>query len=239
MGANTKPFWSPTHARVGFTTVGTQKGKNRQRRYAAAGDHHIASWRRSHFVNRYNLTAPAPERVYGAYRREATMQSLRFFGVTGGILLVLAAKAWGVSQCVVGCTAQYRMCVETGVVALHASGLECREILDPHAKYDCITGSGDAYRAASLSCRTDAKSCKASCAPAPDVDETCLENCAGQLGSCAGGVLQAALSCVRGCRTAPDYLTCTQGCLAALQADGAPCGDDFTTCLGGCVPPTP
>jgi hypothetical protein len=165
------------------------------------------------------------------------MRWFRSIGVTGVVLLVLAAKAWGVSQCAVGCRAQLLMCMETGLVARTACQYDC--IANAAPRGFCMRDCSLAYRPVRLACMADAKSCKASCLPAPDLDETCLENCAAQLGSCAGGVRTAAISCLRGCKTASDHLTCTQGCLATAQADGAGCGDDFTTCLGGCALTTP
>ena len=183
-------------------------------------------------------TRPHTKRIR-CIREVVVMRSLRFIPLTGVILFVRAGNASGVSKCAVGCRAQSRMCVQTGKVAWLACVQDCRENADPSAVSDCKRGCAQTFSATRSACTTDAKSCKASCAPAPDLDETCLGSCGIELVSCLGPALQAARACVTDCKTAPDRLTCLQSCLAAAQADDAACGDDFTTCLGACVPPAP
>lgn len=165
------------------------------------------------------------------------MRSLRFTGTTALIVCVLASYAWGVSKCVIGCRAQMSMCGQTALIAQLACRADCSDNADPRA---CRRGCMQTFSATKRdTCVPDAKSCKASCAPGADLDMTCLGSCGTDLQSCLQPVRQAAIACVLGCKSAPDRLTCLQGCLAAAQADGTTCGDDFTTCVGACASPAP
>jgi hypothetical protein len=166
------------------------------------------------------------------------MRSLSFIGVTGMVLFTLAGSAWGMSKCAVGCRAQLRMRFETALVASTVCRLDCRDS-DPSTARDCSSGCRGALRDARQTYRIDANGCRDSCAPASDLDESCLEGCATQLQSCAGPVRMTAVSCARACKTAPDRLSCLQACLATAQADDTACGDAFDTCLTDCAPPAP
>ena len=168
------------------------------------------------------------------------MRSYRFIAVTGVILFVLAGNASGVSKCAVGCRAQSKVCLYTAQVARLACVQDCRDNADPGALRDCRRGCRQTFSATKwYTCIPEWKSCKANCAPGPDVDEACLETCGTELTNCLVPVLQAARACVDDCDTAPDRLTCLQGCLASAQADGDACADNYTGCLGTCGPPAP
>src|SRR5262249_18918373 len=132
--------------------------------------------------------------------------------VTG--LLVLAGNAQAMSPCVHGCRVQAKMCQVTGRVALRACRLDCRLNADPFLLGDCMHGCRDDFGGQMAGCRADRLGCVASCAPAPDVDATCLNDCGTQLIGCVGPALGTAYACVLTCARVsdrPTRLTCLQG----------------------------
>jgi len=149
------------------------------------------------------------------------MRSLRFIGVMVAALLVLAGHAWAVGVCVAGCGAQAHVCAQAGRLAQVPCASGCRQNTGLGAGIECARGCARTASAAVRACATDAKTCKASCAPAPDVDDTCLESCGTALTACLSPTF-----------TAP-------GVLSTAQANGAGCGDSFTTCVAACPTAAP
>lgn len=164
------------------------------------------------------------------------MRSLRFIGVTALFLIVLTGNAWAVGKCRVGCTVQYRTCTYRGLW----TRLACLDVCRANRGSlglgfgPCVRDCALTFSGARRQCFGDSRNCGTSCAPEPNLDEACLENCGTQLTTCEQGVLSVGLPCVNGCRTAADPVTCLQGCVAVADAAGDMCGSDFTACLSTC-----
>lgn len=169
------------------------------------------------------------------------MKPLRFVAVASVVFFALAGNAWGMSKCAAGCRKQLELCMRKGTITRFACKEDCRLRYPDSAwqQIDCSGWCRQTFQATRSACKIDRRSCRDNCASAPDVDESCLESCGPQLISCIAGVLRTARSCVSACKTASDRLTCYNACLAAVDTDGAACGDAYDTCVGACgvLPP--
>ena len=146
------------------------------------------------------------------------------------------------AQCVRGCAVAKRSCVQTARTVSLACKADCRANSAPTALGACMRGCSDTFRASKDLCRTDQKSCIGDCKagmPAGGqsaVDGSCLGSCGMELGQCAQGVVDAARTCIRGCRTSDDRPACLGGCAEAAQTGAEACASGFETCGTGCPP---
>jgi hypothetical protein len=147
------------------------------------------------------------------------------------------------AQCVVGCNMQMKGCVQTARVTKLACKQDCRQNAAHDQRGACMKACTDTFRGTKDTCRTDHATCIGGCVPPmpgggePPADTACRGGCGSDLADCAKGVVTAAKACVSGCRTAPDRLTCLQGCATTAETDAGTCATDFETCATGCAPP--
>ena len=187
------------------------------------------------------------------------MQSFRVMVVAvmaGAAIPVLAATAHATpgggipagtsaAQCVRGCNAQKKTCIQAARTIALACKLDCRQNTVPNQLGTCMKACATTFRGSKDMCRTVKKDCIAGCRPpapvggAPSVDASCLGTCGTDLAECAQGVITPAKACVRGCRSAPDRLMCLQGCAATAAMGGEACASDFETCGTSCASPAP
>lgn len=185
------------------------------------------------------------------------MQSIRVLMIAGMAAVAVPALAGSAyagaavglpagtsaGQCFVGCNMQKKGCVQGARVTKLACKQDCRQNAAPDQRGACMKTCVGTFRGTKDTCHTDHTTCIAACIPSPPVageppvDAACVEGCGPDLADCAQGVVTAAKACVTGCRTAPDRLTCLQGCAATAQTDAGTCASDFETCVTGCSPP--
>jgi len=185
------------------------------------------------------------------------MKSLRVIViaiVAGAAVPILAGGAYAAvglpagtsaAQCVRGCSMQKKECIQTARTTALACKLDCRTNTAPTALGACMKGCSSTFRGTKDTCRADQKTCIAGCTSGTPiggttaVDAACLSSCGTDLAACAGGVIATAKTCLGGCRTAPDRLSCLQGCGAAAETGGQTCATEFETCGTSCPPATP
>ena len=165
--------------------------------------------------------------------------------IAGAALPVLAdgaqaqdglAAGTSAAQCVRGCAALKRECVQTGRTTMLACKLDCRENTAPTELGTCMRGCSTAFRDTKDMCRTDQKACIGGCRDGT-VDGACLGLCGSDLADCAKAVGDAGRTCRKGCRSADDRPSCLTGCGAAAQAGGEACAADFANCGASCGAP--
>src|SRR5262249_50436020 len=130
------------------------------------------------------------------------------------------AAGTSAGQCVRGCSAQKKACIQAArTTALSCKG-DCRANTAPTELGACMRGCAATFRDSKDTCRADQKTCITGCRPAPPVagapavDASCLGSCGTDLAECARGVVTTAKTCLTGCRTAPDRLPCLKDCAA-------------------------
>ena len=200
----------------------------------------------------------APESVVSArsavlFRGGSTMQSFRTFMIAVMacfVVPVLAGAAHAgdglaagtsAGQCVRGCSAQKKACIQAARTVSLACKRDCRENSAPTELGACMRGCSTTFRDSKDTCRADQKTCIAGCRAASDggassAEVACNGSCGMDLADCARGVVTAAKTCLTGCRTAPDRLACLQGCAATAMTGAQTCASNFESCGTGCSP---
>jgi hypothetical protein len=155
----------------------------------------------------------------------------------GGILAV-HGRASAALPCPAGCGGQKKACVQTARVSKLTCKQDCRTNADHTALGACMQTCSGTFRSAKTTCQADLVSCLDTCNPSsppgPPPPNSCLGTCGTDLATCAKGVVTQARTCVAGCRSASDHLTCLQDCAAAAKQGAATCASDFETCRVGC-----
>jgi hypothetical protein len=192
-------------------------------------------------------------------RRRFSMQTLRAMTVAALAVLLIplfssrahAHPGFGVpagtatAQCVVGCNMQKKGCIQSARTTALACKQNCRATSAPTAIGSCARGCMTTFLSSVTTCRTDQKTCLAGCVPSgppsgppptpSSSDVSCLGTCGMDLAGCAQGVVSQAKTCITGCRTATDRLTCFQGCATSATSGAQTCATDFQTCRSsGC-----
>jgi len=161
--------------------------------------------------------------------------------LTGG----LALTAWANDQpCGEGCGLQMKACVKTARTGMLSCKMNCRTGSDPNGIGSCMRTCKTTFRSHQGDCRQGIQGCLGSCQGnepnAPSGSSGCVAQCGENLGMCAQGVVSAAKTCLAGCRTASDRLSCLEGCAAQAEQGAAGCASGFASCLSGCgVTPPP
>jgi hypothetical protein len=161
----------------------------------------------------------------------ATMLALALSGA-----LALTARA-NDQPCGAGCGLQMKACLQTAKTGTLSCKMDCRTNSDPNGLGTCMRGCKDTFRSNKTTCRGGLRDCIGSCAPSPN---GCAGDCGQGLATCAQGVVSQAKTCLQGCRTVSDRLSCLQGCASQAQQGAAGCANDFASCLTACgVTPPP
>jgi hypothetical protein len=144
------------------------------------------------------------------------------------------------AQCVRGCAIQKKACIQTARATSLTCKQDCRTNSAPQDLGTCMKGCSTTFRSTKDGCNATQKTCIGACHPASGTPESepammsCRGSCGTDLADCAGGVVTAARTCLSGCRSATDRLSCFQGCAADAQSGAEGCGSTFETCGSSC-----
>lgn len=155
-----------------------------------------------------------------------------------GTLFALTAHAATV-PCPVSCGSENTACLKAARMTRSTCRMDCRTNSANIDLGPCIAGCASTFRSSVTECRTDEASCVHACSPPSSSSgdpstANCLGICGENLGSCARGVTSDAKTCISGCRTASDRLSCLQGCASAGQSAAEACASDFQSCTSDC-----
>lgn len=162
---------------------------------------------------------------------------------SGAHAAVGLAAGTSAAQCVRGCAAQKRECIQTARTTSLACKLDCRETSAPRDLGTCMRGCSGSFRDSKDACRADQQTCIAGCRSSTPanatlpVDASCFASCGSDLADCAHAVIDAGRTCLTGCRTDPDRRGCLQGCGAAAATGGEACAANFEACGSSCPAP--
>ena len=142
--------------------------------------------------------------------------------------------------CGAGCAVQAKACVRIARTSLLSCKMDCRTSFAGNVVGSCIHGCRDTFRSDRGTCGSGRTACVASCEPSLLAPQPggCFSGCGRAVAACDQGVVTEAQTCVTGCETASDPLTCLRACAAAVKAGGQTCAGDLDSCLAACGVPS-
>ncbi|HLK10222.1 MAG TPA: hypothetical protein VKW76_02470 [Candidatus Binatia bacterium] len=160
--------------------------------------------------------------------------------LAAGLLATAGAPAFA-QDCPAGCGRENMACLQTA----RADKLACKQACRSNPSggmgacmKSCMTG----FHAAKAACQDTHGSCTTLCPPPPPPSSctgAILDTCGRELATCAQGVITQVKTCLHGCASAADRLSCFQGCAAQARAGAQACGQQFEACVHGHCPPPP
>jgi hypothetical protein len=160
------------------------------------------------------------------------MTRSRLVSVLALVLAVAGATA-ARAQCIPGCAAQKKSCVQVARMDMLQCKSVCRANPASAALGTCMRGCMSTFLGARGGCSTGFASCRDACPP-PSAPASCQGVCGRALGTCAQAVAAQAKTCVTSCRTAPDKPTCLGACGTAARSGAAACAAAFSGCTSAC-----